>query len=525
MGKRMAALALIICMIAPLPGCAGPKGQAERDKGELVLAIGSEPEAGFDPCTGWGRYGSPLIQSTLLTTDADMGIVPDLATGMQVSPDGLEWVFPLRQDAFFTDGSPVTARDVAFTFETAKNSGSIVDLTALERVEAVDEHTVRFRLNKAQSSFVYTVAATGIVPSHLYSDSYGEAPVGSGPYKLAQWDKGQQVILEANEAYYGTPPLIGRVTILFLEEDTILAAAKAGQLDVAMAPAGMAGVEVPGMTLTAFASVDNRGLTLPHLPEDAGAGTGNNVTSDIAIRRALSYGIDRQRLVRDVLDGYGSPAYSECDGMPWASADAYVDYDPELAARILEEAGWLDTGDGVREKDGRKARFTLLYAAGDTVRQALCVAVQQQAAQLGIQIDLHGTSWDEIQTRMHSDAVLMGWGAQTPTETYLLYHSDNMGRDYYNPELYSSPAVDGYIDDAMSRQETQEALELWKQVQWDGETGVSTRGDCVWVWLVNVDHLYYIRDGLDVGAQKIHPHGHAWPLAANLPQWSWSDAA
>ena len=116
---------------------------------------------------------------------------------------------------------------------------------------------------------------------------------------------------------------------------------------------------------------------------------------------------------------------------------------------------------------------------------------------------------------------MMGWGAQNPNETYLLYHSDNAGRDYYNPENYRSSAVDRHIDEAMEATDWETAMAHWKLAQYDGTTGTATQGDCPWVWLVNVDHLYFVREGLDIGTQKIHPHGHDWPLAANLRDWRW----
>ena len=281
------------------------------------------------------------------------------------------------------------------------------------------------------------------------------------------------------------------------------------------------------MKAVSLKSIDNRGITLPVLPDSGektkdGYKIGNNVTSDVAVRRALSYGIDRNALVDSVLNGYGTPAYSECDGMPWGSENAFVEYDVEKAKKILEDAGWVDTnGDGIREKNGLNCEFKLFYNAGDSVRQALSVAVSQEAEELGIKIVLEGASWDIIDKEMYSSAVLMGWGAQNPLETYLLYHSDNVAKDYYNPESYTSDVVDYYINSAMTENDTEKANELWKKVQWDGSTGVSTEGDCPWVWLVNVDHIYYIREGLDIGEQKIHPHGHAWPIVSNLEDWKW----
>lgn len=526
-------LALVTLLVVILVGCGGQVSvdlplDVVKD-GNLIMAIGSEPGGGFDPCNGWGRYGDPLFQSTLIETDHNMDIVYDLSTEYIVDDSGLIWTFILRDDALFSDGRMVTASDVVFTFNTAKASGSIVDLTNMKSISMVDDFKVEFELEKPDSSFVYTIAATGIVPEHKYGQGYGDNPIGSGPFILEQWDKGQQIIMRVNEDYYRSIPEIKRVTILFMEEDSAFAAAKSGQMDVVITSANLANQKIDGMNLASIKSIDNRGLTLPYIKDEGkldgnGNKIGNNVTSDIAIRRALSYGLDREGLVKNTINGYGRPAYSECDDMPWGNSKSIVEYDLEQAKSILDDAGWVVGEDGkIREKDGIVAEFNLLYGASDSTRQALALAVALEAEELGIRITVEGTSWDIIEQKMFSESVLMGWGAQSPIETYLLYHSDNMGKDYYNPECFSSNVVDNYIDKAMSTFNANESMEYWKKVQWDGETGLSTEGECPWVWLVNVDHLYYVREGLDIGTQKIHPHGHAWPLVSNLKDWKWNN--
>lgn len=536
--KRFLKLIIISIMTIFLLACGGDnasdiepyetsKPSQSQSKDELIMAIGSEPDEGFDPVLGWGRYGSPLIQSTLVETNIDMEIVADLATDYNISEDGLTWIFNLREDAYFTDGEKVTAQDVVFTYEKAKTSNSIVDLTVMESISAIDESTIEIKLAHPESAFIYTISKTGIVPKHAYDEIYGDNPIGSGPFKFVQWDKGQQLILEANEKYYGHVPEIKKLVVMFMTEDAAIIAAKAGELDVAMTVPSLASVEIDGMNIYTAATIDNRGITLPVIADEGkttedGYPIGNNVTSDISIRRALSYGIDRQQMVDDILNGYGLPAYTEADGMPWFNEDVIVEYDIEKAKQILEDAGWMDSKkDGIREKEGQKAEFNLIYSAGDSVRQGLAMAISQQAKDLGILINVEGMGWDEIDKRMFRDPVLMGWGDQTPMESYLLYHSSNKGIDYYNPENYGNETVDKYMDEALRSTDIEVANELWKKAQWDGTTGTSTLGDAPWVWLVNIDHLYYVREGLEIGEQKIHPHGHAWPLVSNLREWKW----
>ena len=179
----------------------------DKKKDELVMAFGSEPEDGFDPTTGWGRYGSPLFQSTLLKRNDDLEVVNDLAESYEIDEDDNKiWTVKLRDDVTFSDGERLTAEDVVFTFETAAENGSVVDLNVIDEVEALDKTTVQFTLEEPRSTFVNTLIATGIVPEHAYGDDYAENPVGSGPYEFVQWDKGQQLIVRENPEYYGDKP-------------------------------------------------------------------------------------------------------------------------------------------------------------------------------------------------------------------------------------------------------------------------------------------------------------------------------
>lgn len=494
----------------------------------VVIAIQSEPETGFDPIVGWGHGETPLIQSTLVEYTQDMQIVNDLALDYTVSADGLLWQFTLRQDAYFTDGVQLTAADVAFTFTQAAQSQSGIDLSYLLSCEATGDFTVSFTLAQPMSTFINTVASLGIVPQHAYSAGYAEAPIGSGPWKFVQWNKGEQLILQANEDYYGTVPAIKQVTLVFMQEDAALAAAQAGQVDVALTSATLATREIEGMSLQVVTTQDNRGLTLPTTPNEGqltadGYPVGNDVTANLAIRQAIAYSVNREQLAQDALNGYGDPAYSENDGMPWNNPAVVIETDVAYAKQLLADDGWADTdNDGILEKDGLKAEFTCLYPSGDSVRQAVALAAAAQVREIGINIIVEGTSWDDISQRMFSNAVLMGWGSTNPYTSYLLYHSTSaLLDDYYNPENYTSEITDAYLEAALHATDTQQAYVYWQFAQWDGTTGTAMQGNCPWVWLVNVQHLYYVRDGLDIGTQQLHAHGASWTLLQNLKDWAW----
>ena len=539
-GAGAAALSLGGMLSACSNGAGEQKESAGSDAGDAAGAAtpnqvivsmtpGSEPAAGFDPMVSWGcgeHVHEPLIQSTLITTDADLNFVNDLATSYEASEDGMTWTFKIRDDVKFTDGQPLTAGDVAFTINGIINGeASECDLSMVKDAVAADDTTVVFSMVKPFNALLYTLAVVGIVPEHAYDENYGSNPIGSGRYLLKQWDKGQQVILEANPDYYGEAPKMQTVIAVFMEEDASLAAAQSGQVDVAYTAATFADNQPKGYDLLNCASVDSRGISLPCVPAggtkveqgDMAYETGNDVTSDRAVRQAINYGVDREKMIENVLNGYGTVAYSVGDGMPWSSPDMQCTTDRELAKKLLDDAGWAAGADGVREKDGVRASLNLYYSAGDSVRQAIAAEFANQMKDLGIEVSIKGASWDDLYPHQYTDPIVWGWGTNAPVETYNLFYSKGTG----NYACYENATVDGYLDEALAQPRVEDSFEFWKKAQWDGAEGFAPQGDAPWVWFANVDHLYFARENLKVAKQKPHPHGHGWSLVNNVDQWSW----
>ncbi len=525
---------------AALAGCAGRQGAGgssdsvvtPKGSTQVVIAMNptSEPAAGFDPLVAWGcgeHVHEPLIQSTLITTDEDLNFVNDLATDYLCSSDGLVWTFTIRDDVVFSDGEPLSARDVAFTVNGAIDSAmSEADLSMVDRAVAVNDTVVELHLNKPHNALLYTLAVLGIVPEHAYGPEYGRNPIGSGRYVLERWDKGQQVIFTANPKYYGRKPSMERVVVVFMDEDAALAAVQKGEVDIAYTYATHARQAFEGYELAAYKTVDSRGVSLPSVPAggtklvegDMAFNTGNDVTADVAVRRAINCGLDRDAVIEHVLDGYGKVAYSVGDGMPWSSPDMKVELDREKAARLLDEAGWKRGEDGVRSRDGVRAAFDIWYSSDDSVRQALANEFASQMAELGLEVTPRGGSWDEIYLHQFSQPVLWGWGSNSPVEVYELNYSTGWG----NYSCYESEITDAYLDEALAQTDVEASYEYWRKAMWDGVEGVAPQGAATWAWIANVDHLYFKREGLDVAHQKPHPHGHGWSLVNNVDAWSWA---
>ena len=516
---------------AATDGAASSMGSAARATSQVIVAMnaGSEPAAGFDPLVAWGcgeHVHEPLIQSTLITTDEDLNFVNDLATDYVCTDDGLVWTFTIRDDVRFSDGEPLSAADVAFTVNAvAHGTTSEADLSMVKEAVAVSDTVVELHLNKPYNALLYTLAVLGIVPEHAYGEGYGAHPVGSGRYLLEQWDRGQQVIFRANPDYYGEPPLMERVVVVFMDEDAALAAVQAGQVDIAYTYATHSDQRFEGYELVSYGTVDSRGISLPCVPAgdtkadgDNEYPAGNDVTCDVAVRRAINAGIDRQAMIEHVLNGYGGVAYSVGDGMPWSSEDMAVAFDRTAACELLDEAGWNAGDDGVRIRDGVRAAFDLWYSSDDSVRQALVNEFASQMRELGIDVTPRGGSWDEIYPHEFEQPVLWGWGSNSPIEAYELNYSTGWG----NYACYESEAVDAYLDLALAQTDVEASYAYWQKALWDGSEGVAPQGAATWCWIANVDHLYFKRTGLDVARQKPHPHGHGWSLVNNVDRWSWA---
>ncbi len=519
---------------APVSSEAAPASSAETTpepvRDQVIAAVTTEITSGYDPITGYGLRYDPILQSRLVKTWNGV-ITEDLADGYEVSEDGRTWRFTIRDGALFSDGEKVKASDAAFTFLKTKEAGGNLDLSNMVNAEAEDDRTVKFTLAEPDFSFIYQVSKLGIVPEAVYDENYMENPIGSGPYKMTKWDKGQQAVWGYNELYYGPEPAIKRIVLVFMDEDAAFAAAKKGDVDIIYTNQSLATQTIPGYHLENVETINNFGIIFCTVPDEgktteSGKKIGNNVTCDPAIRKAISLGIDREAMNRDVFNGLGHPSASMCDLMPWFNEETALNAENsglEVACGILDEAGWVDSdGDGIREKNGRKAEFNLYYTSSNGNRQMVAMNVAEQAKAMGISVIPVGAPNSDIQELFHSEAYVFGRGDHTPVEFYLMSSTSSIGAGWSNTGYYSNPTVDGYLKQAMASDNLEDMYKYYKLAQWDGTTGASHIGDAPDAWFVRPDNCFFVRDGLDIGTQSLHPHGAALQVFNNILEWKWN---
>jgi peptide/nickel transport system substrate-binding protein len=429
-------IASILALVLDQPLSAGAKQEAPGSRDSLVVSVGGGITGGDYEPWGWeyGYEGMSMFHTALLKINTRVETEPDLATGFTISDDGLVYTYTLRSDVRFSDGTPLRAEDVVFTYETAKNAGGSVDLTMMRSAEVIDGNTVRFTLNKVFSPFIRTTALVGIVPKNGYGPNYSRNPVGTGPFKLKQIDANQQLIVEPNPYYYGTKSPFTQITFLNIDEQTALAAARSGQIDVVMVNPEYARETVRGMHLETIRTSDHRGFNLPVIRRTtnaAGQIVGSDVTGDGAVRKALNIGISRREIIDNALNGIGSPSWVRFEGLPWASEEpGLTDNQVAEAQRILQEAGWVDSdGDGIREKNGTPCEFRITGRADDLQRYNLAVALSQNARKLGINIIAESVDWPTAQKQARAIPTCIGTGSYSFYDVFNAFHSSLGGID------------------------------------------------------------------------------------------------
>lgn len=491
-------------------GSAGPKDSA-------VVGIAYEPET-LSPLLGYGKDGNSKIFDGLLAFDADMKLKPALAAKLpHMSADGLTYTYTLRDGVTFSDGAPFTSKDVVFTYRTIldpkTNNASRTELDALESVEAIGDDTVVFKLKYPYAPFAErTVHA--IAPEHVAAKqdvntgAFTTGPIGTGPYVLTGWSKGEKLSFKANPTYWNGAPAVKKFTMAIIKDDDVRATRlRAGDLDGAVLPpnlaAGFKGDKAK-KTWTAK-TYDYRTVTLP---------THHKVTGDTAVRRALDLAVDRQTMVDKILEGAGKPAYGPVPtDSPWFAKGTERRHDLAGAQKILDEAGWKPGPDGVRVRNGVRAAFPIWYLSGDKLRQDHALAYVSDAKKVGIDITAQAGTWEVIEPRMKTDAVLAGGGSpgDPDFDQYLLLKSTLGGDGFNNMAWYDNKTVDRALDEGRRTNDLTKRRAAYDTVQ---RELVKNPG---YTFLTHIDHLYVVDDAWDGPSTQTEPHDHG---LASGPWWN-----
>ncbi|MEV7995258.1 ABC transporter substrate-binding protein [Streptomyces sp. NPDC086077] len=520
--RRTRGAAVVAAMAAGVAACSAPgEGGADGSSADsVVIGVGSEPDT-LSPLLGYGKDGNSKIFDGLLARDADLKLKPALATSLpEVGDDGLTYTYTLRDGVRFSDGEPLTPADVVFTYRTVldekTNNTARSELDAVKDVRASGDDKVVFTLKYPYAPFAGRTVLP-IVPEHIAggqdpnTGSFNTKPVGTGPYVLSAWSKGEKLTFKANPDYWGGAPKVKTFTMAVIGDDDVRATRlRSGDLDGAVLPPNLAATfkKDDGAKSYEARSYDFRAVALP---------SAGKVTGDRAIRQALDAAVDREAMVDKILDGAGTPAYGPLPvDDPSFAKEIERPQDLNKARRILDAAGWTAGRDGIRAKGGQQAAFTLLYPSGDKVRQDHALAYASDAKKAGIAVTVESATWEVIEPRMKDTAVLAGFGSTGDPDfgLYTLLHSSLAGDGFNNMARYDNQAVDEALDTGRRIQEPDEREAAYRTVQRE------LVKDPGYTFLTHIDHLYVLADRWDGLTTQLEPHEHGF---ASGPWWNIED--
>ena len=423
---------------------------------------------------------SSLIFSGLTRFDDTGQLVPDLAASWEVGDGGKSYLFHLRRDVRWHDQAPFTADDVVFTVKAmqANDFQGSQDLAELWRgvgVQQVDDYTVRFTLKEPFAPFLeYTTV--GILPHHLYADAMGKAmtdspynlkPIGTGPYKLTRISS-EGVTLEPSADFYGAVPHLAQIQFRFYPDyASALAALQRGEVDALpyLAPQDVATLSA-NTKLQIYSAPDYLKYSVLFLNDS------NPLFKDKAVRQAVSYAIDRNKIIQTVLAGQGLPGKGPISPGSWAfdpKAGNY-EYDPKKAESLLDAAGWHDTnGDGVREKDGATLSFVIL-TNNNQQRIKVGESVAEDLRKVGFKTEVQAAAWSDLLKDYLTPRTFVGvlaeqWLLTADPDVYSLWDSSQIGDGGFNFSGMSDPRVDQILEEARSSVDKTRRQQLYSEFQ------------------------------------------------------------
>ena len=432
------------------------------------------------------RVGGWFFPSLFGTDPFSGAVVPtEMAESWDVSEDGLTWTFHLRDGVVWSDGEPVDAADFKYTYdaiasdnvETPRKS----NVEGIESIEVLDPLTIQVTFKEVKCDGLLDLGL-GWLPSHLYAEDfsdimeneYNEAPpVSAAEFVFKEWVRDDHASVVRNDTFWkGATNMDGWIYKVVPDAGARLAQLQTGELDmIGLQPEQLTTVELdPNLNVYKFKDDGYSYIALnqanPENPQPGRDEDGNlieqdphPILGDINVRKAIAHALDYDTIISKVYLGQGYKlAANVLPAVEWAydpTIEPY-DFDTELAAQILEEAGWVDSdGDGVREKDGKTLSLTLVTNAGNTTREDLGVLVKDQLDSIGFDINFEAIEFGTLVEQLLGqtfDMVIIGWtGLGTDPNDDAFWHSrfDQPGSGF-NFVSYQNPKIDELLEKGVS---------------------------------------------------------------------------
>lgn len=418
---------------------ATPAAPAVDQGGTVYLSMYSAPAGVFFSPLYQDYYEAlvmALMFDSLLEMDESLGWIPGLAEDWQISSDNLTVTFDLRKDVKWHDGTPFTAKDVAWTIKsmlhpdyTGVRTNNFIRLKGAEAyrageaddvagIQVLGDHRISFSTDEPFAPLLYNIGVWRIMPAHIFGDTpIGELenhpavkrPVGTGPFKFVEYRPDQFVELVRNDDYWNGAPNIEKVVYRIVNQEVAVGQIETGEID--QGDVNPADMDLVGLfnhvEVHEYADFGYQYMGINHR---------HPFLSDSRVRKALAHAINRQAIVDQLIYGRGSLMNAPLPPVSWAYDESKIvnyDYNPDKARQLLAEAGFTPGSDGILQKDGTKFEITLTYPTGNQVRIDSASLIQDNLRQVGIRVDLEILEFASLIPKVFeeqaADIWLLGW--------------------------------------------------------------------------------------------------------------------
>ncbi len=389
---------------------------APTEAGGTLIWLSHQEIAGLGPNDLGATMQTIVIMAmhnALVAYDTDYVMYPDLAEAVEVQPDGLMYTFKLKQGVKFHDGSELTSADVKYTIDYYRDPANAATIqsgyTGIDSVETPDDYTVVVNMATVNAASLVNWATNPIVNAKHHQEvgdaTYSTSPIGTGPFKLKEWKAAEYTEMEAFDDYFKGRPEVDSIRMEVVPEAAVRKAAlDTGDADSSAWPL----LVEDSLALEAdpnFKVFRTPGDSIKHFPID----NTKPYFSDKRCRQALMHALDRQRIIDDLWNGVAEIAHSNVPpSSQYYKADLkQYEFDPEKAKALLDEAGWTEGADGIREKDGVKFAFTCTVITGDQARKAIAELAQQLFKDVGVDMQLAEAPVAEILEALRTGSMEM----------------------------------------------------------------------------------------------------------------------
>ncbi len=494
----------------PTGGSAGSAGFPSGGKYTTADPVGKKGGNVVEITFADGKTNNPMLTAdnvssnrisiqflSLLDINPDDALpFPSLATQVPsrenggISQDGLTYTFKLRNDVKWHDGQQFTAKDVVFTYQTLMKKELASPRTAdlVERIASVsnpDDSTVVFKLNKIVAPFLVSNCATagyGIVPQHIlgsvaidqikqhpFSTGDATASIGTGPFKFKEWVKDDHATFVKNTSFFlGEPALDSYISKVVKDSTAVVASLKTGEADWG----GISSTFYEDMQKQQAVTVnkyDTYNFEFAAFQIDPAKTT---LFQQKEVRQALTYALDRDAMAQAIYNGLATVAQGTEPTLSFAYAPDQMKtkytYDPKKAAQLLDAAGWVAGGDGVRAKDGKKLQFTIWTNAGNKNREALITVMQQQWKAIGVDATPKTEDFASLVTRITEthdfEVAMLGFIWDVDPDQSAMWSTKSY-EGGFNLGKYSNPAVDKLIDSGLTELDTAKRKQIYIDMQ------------------------------------------------------------